>query len=225
MSGRHLLAGAVAMDSVTDLARRYRELPAVGCNARCIQRHAGIRYGYILQRIMRREVGGTPGADEAAYGARSPLRLARRIASSGVPLEIWWSRNDRIVTDQRDQSGRLAAVLRRLEPRAQVVEYVGDWPHSSDMRADTLLPVACARLGLVSWAYARSVAARLRGALRLPAHTPAPDPQPTAQFGQDSRSLRLTATRAQRPWDLASSSSPSSSSACSRPGRRRTRGP
>ena len=77
-----LLAGAAAMDSVTNMARRYRQLPL-------------IPGGIDLQSIMRREVGGTPTENPKAYAARSPLSLARKIAGSGVPLGIWWSLKDR----------------------------------------------------------------------------------------------------------------------------------
>ena len=76
-----LLAGAAAMDSVTDLGKRYAELPTVACNKRCEQRF-GEPYGYVLQANMRREVGGAPIDAPAAYAARSPIHFARRIAFS-----------------------------------------------------------------------------------------------------------------------------------------------
>src|SRR5712691_9856788 len=102
----HLLAGAAALDSVTDLARRYGQLPTVPCDARCVRRW-GEPYGYALQASMRREVGGTPMEDPQGYASRSPLAQARSIASSGVPLQVWWSTKDRIVSDQRHQSEEL----------------------------------------------------------------------------------------------------------------------
>jgi pimeloyl-ACP methyl ester carboxylesterase len=163
-----LLAGAAAMDSVTDLSKRYAELPAVACNKRCVKRF-GQPYGYVLQANMRREVGGAPSDAAAAYAARSPIHFARRIAYSGVPLQIWWSRNDRIVTDQRGQSGRLFRTLTKLNPEAPVVEYEGSWAHSTEMRADALLPVAVARFGLVSRTYAAHVAETQNAPMRLPA--------------------------------------------------------
>src|SRR5262249_42599279 len=77
-----LLAGAAAMDSVTDLTRRYTQMPAN------------------LKAKVAREVGGSPTQHAHRYASRSPLRLAERIASSRVPLQIWWSVKDRIVVDQ-----------------------------------------------------------------------------------------------------------------------------
>src|SRR3954447_106658 len=43
-----LLAGAAVMDAVTDLARRYRQLPALPCGAGCLRRFPG-GYGRNLQ--------------------------------------------------------------------------------------------------------------------------------------------------------------------------------
>jgi poly(3-hydroxybutyrate) depolymerase len=136
-----LLAGAAAMDSVTNLRRRYRQLLSVPCDRRCLQR-LGRPQGANLQSLMRREVGGTPTANPRAYAARSPLSLARRIAFSGVPLQIWWSRSDRIVSDQQHQSGALLRTVQRLNPCAPVTGYVGRWQHSTEMRAKALLPIA-----------------------------------------------------------------------------------
>src|SRR2546423_1577383 len=128
-----LLAGAAALDSVTDLARRYRQLPSLPCDERCV--HAwGQPYGIALQASMRREVGGTPVEKPSAYAARSPLAEAARIAESGVRLQIWWSTWDRIVPDQRHQSYALFRELRRLNPCAPVSAYVGIWTHSKEMR-------------------------------------------------------------------------------------------
>jgi pimeloyl-ACP methyl ester carboxylesterase len=163
-----LLAGAVAMDSVTDLGRRYGELPNVACNARCVARF-GTKYGYLLQAAMRSEVGGTPAQVPGAYAARSPMSLAREIAFSGVPLQIWWSKNDRIVTNQRGQSGRLLRVLKQLNASAPIVGYEGAWAHSTEMRADALLPVAVAGFGLLPTRYAAAVAAEQPSTMQLPA--------------------------------------------------------
>jgi pimeloyl-ACP methyl ester carboxylesterase len=127
-----LLAGAAAMDSVTDLARRYRQMTDD------------------LRHKVAREVGGTPARHARDYAERSPLRLADRIASSGVPLQIWWSKKDRIVVDQKHQSGALYRELRRLDRCAPVSEYVGTWRHSHEMRSGQLLPVTLLRLGLLS---------------------------------------------------------------------------
>ncbi len=143
-----LLAGAVAMDAVTDLARRYRQMPEIECGPRCLRRF-GRPYGSLLQRNLAREVGGTPAENPRLYVARSPLKLAERIASSDVPLQIWWSTKDRIVIDQAHQSGALFRALRRLDVNAPVSEFVGSWRHSHEMRSTKLLPVALERLGLL----------------------------------------------------------------------------
>jgi poly(3-hydroxybutyrate) depolymerase len=143
-----LLAGAAAMDSVTDLARRYRQLPALPCNARCERRFPG-GYGRNLQANLRREIGGSPQAQPAAYAARSALSQARAIARSGVPLQLWWSTRDRIVFDQRHQSEALFHALRRVDPCAPVSAYRGTWAHSHELRASALLPVVLREFGLL----------------------------------------------------------------------------
>jgi pimeloyl-ACP methyl ester carboxylesterase len=144
----HLLAGAAAMDSVTNLTRRYRQLPQLGCNQRCLQQF-GEPYGRVLQDTLRREVGGSPDELPRAYLDRSPLALAKQIARSAVPLQIWWSRKDHIVFDQDHQSRALFRELRRLEPCGQASAYVGNWRHSVEMKAHSLLPFALASLGLL----------------------------------------------------------------------------
>jgi dienelactone hydrolase len=132
----HLLAGAAALDADTDMAARYRAFPR-------------LRGGLRLQALAREEIGGTPESDPAAYAARSPLHWVRAIASSGVPVHIWWSFRDRIVRNQRDESGRLFRLLRRLHPRAPVTQYVGDWAHSKEFHASARLPLALVELGLI----------------------------------------------------------------------------
>jgi pimeloyl-ACP methyl ester carboxylesterase len=143
-----LLAGAAAMDSVTDLTRRYGQLLSVPCDAKCMKEW-GKPYGYVLQSSMRREVGGTPTENPQAYALRSPLSQAKAIATSGVPLQIWWSTKDKIVVDQAHQSKRLFQALRTLNPCAPVSAYEGQWKHSSEMRASALLPVALAGFDLL----------------------------------------------------------------------------
>jgi poly(3-hydroxybutyrate) depolymerase len=143
-----LLAGAVAMDSVTDLPRRYEQLPDTACDAACSKRW-GKPYGLVLQAAMREEVGGTPQENPKGYAARSPLAYAGSIARSDVPLQIWWSTEDKIVTDQKHQSGTLFATLRHLGPQAPLSAYIGRWPHSKEMKASQLLPIALRKLGLL----------------------------------------------------------------------------
>ena len=143
-----LLAGAAAMDSVTDLARRYDQLPSLPCDRRCLARW-GQPFGVNLQSAMRREVGATPEQDRRAYAARSALSQSAAIARSGVPLQIWWSRNDRIVFDQKHQSEALVRAVQKLNPCAPVSSFEGRWRHSTEMRANSLLPIALAHFGLL----------------------------------------------------------------------------
>jgi poly(3-hydroxybutyrate) depolymerase len=122
-----LLAGAVSFDAPTNMVGRYRTLP------------------HLLQRLARREIGTT----KRAWADRSPIDYARRLADSGVPLEIWWSTRDDVVVDQADQSGRLYREIRRLNPHAPVVQIVGHWRHTAEMRWDRALPAALRGLGLL----------------------------------------------------------------------------
>jgi pimeloyl-ACP methyl ester carboxylesterase len=143
-----LLAGAVAMDSVTDLGRRYDQLPEVPCAEAC-RRRWGRPYGRVLQAAMRKEVGGTPEANPRAYAARSASSQLRRIAASSVPLQVWWSDGDQIVFDQAHQSALLVRDLGRMGACGPVVSYAGTWRHSQAMWAGSLLPVALAGFGLL----------------------------------------------------------------------------
>jgi pimeloyl-ACP methyl ester carboxylesterase len=146
-----LLAGAAAFDSVTDLARQYRRFPLVACGKRCQRRRAGAPpLGRFLQNLARQEVGGPPGRLRAAYAARSPATYTHEIAYSCVPLQIWWSVADRVVTDQQHQSGKLYWDIRRLNPDAPVHAFVGFWIHSSQMHARTRLPRALETFGLLT---------------------------------------------------------------------------
>ena len=143
-----MLAGAAAMDSVTDLGRRYAQLPQVRSTPAYAERW-GAPVGICLQRAMQREVGGVPASAPRRYLARSPLAQAQKIASSGVPLQIWWSREDKIVFDQEHQSQALVDELRRLGTDAPLVAYSGSWAHSKEMRATALLPLALQDFGLL----------------------------------------------------------------------------
>jgi hypothetical protein len=133
----HLLAGAAAFDAPTRLALRYREF-------------LDLRHGRNLQEIARYEIGGPPALEPRRYASRSPADFARRIAFSGVPLQLWWSVRDRIVSEGWTQSGALYRAIKRLNPKAPVVEFVGRWRHTADMRAANRLPVALARFGLLT---------------------------------------------------------------------------
>jgi pimeloyl-ACP methyl ester carboxylesterase len=132
----HLLAGAAAFDAPTRMAVRYFNFWR-------------LRFGHRLQALARDEFGGTPRTDPRAYLIRSPEDWARQIAFSGVPLQIWWSTTDRIVTNQRAESGALYRAIKRLNPAAPVVQFVGTWVHTAEMKATTRLPVALRYFGLM----------------------------------------------------------------------------
>ena len=131
-----VLAGAAALDSPTDMAARYRAFPL-------------LRDGSTLQRLARIEIGGTPTTAPAAYAARSPIDHVRQLARSGVPLHIWWSLRDRVVVDQRQESGRLYSAIVSMNPEAPVTRYVGTWAHTAEMQATARLPLALVKLKLI----------------------------------------------------------------------------
>jgi hypothetical protein len=125
-----LLAGAAALDSDTNLDQRYVDF-------------AVLPDGTGLQRLLAEEVGGTPHEVPAAYAARSPSDLAHALAFSHVPLQIWWSRSDRIVVDQAGESGKLYEAILRANPAAAVTETVGTWAHSCEL--GRALPIVLAK--------------------------------------------------------------------------------
>jgi hypothetical protein len=131
-----LLAGAISFDAPVDLAERYRAFRSR-------------RFGSLLQLLARVEIGGTPGADRRAYAVRSPLDVAGRIAAFGVPLQIWWSTRDRILADQREQSGALYRAILERNPEAPVVEVVGEWRHCAEYHWNRRLPAALRRFRLL----------------------------------------------------------------------------
>jgi pimeloyl-ACP methyl ester carboxylesterase len=131
-----LLAGAVAFDPATDMARRYRDF-------------AHLRNGRKLQRLARIECGGTPAEVPGAYLARSPDAYVDAIAFSGVPLQIYWSVRDRIIPDQVDEAALLAADILTVNPAAKLWDFEGAWEHTAEMQARRRLPRALARFGLL----------------------------------------------------------------------------
>lgn len=143
-----LLAGAAAFDSVTDFALQYNRFPLLTCRGAC-RRAWREPMGTGLQKLARLEVGGSPETARRAYAARSPLTYASRIAASCVPLQLWWSVTDRIVTGQDRQSGRFFRALKRHNPGAPLYAFVGDWAHSAEMHAKRLLPIALATFDLL----------------------------------------------------------------------------
>ena len=131
-----LLAGAASFDAPTNMAARYWAM-------------GHLPFGLGLQERVRSEVGGTPESDPRGYAIRSPIDYARRIAFSGVPLQIWWSTRDRTVTDGQGESGLLYRDIKRLNSSAPVVEYVGRWAHTTEMKQHGYLPYALSRFGLM----------------------------------------------------------------------------
>jgi poly(3-hydroxybutyrate) depolymerase len=144
----HLLAGAAAFDSVTRLELQYRHFTRVPCGKSCQKTWHG-PLGKSLQQLARIEVGGTPKTHRFAYAERSPFTYARRIAKSCVPLQLWWSLKDRIVSDQSLQSGKLFERIRELNPRAPVAAFIGTWSHSIEMTPRSQLPAALTLFGLL----------------------------------------------------------------------------
>jgi len=142
-----LLAGVAAFDPVTDMARRYRDFERLPCNERCERQWGGSSLGRGLRIKAREEIGGTPRNRPRAYARRSPLTFARTIARSGVPLQLWWSRLDRVV-NPRDQAAPFARALRRLRPRAPLQTVVGRWPHSAAMHPYSMLIPSLKAFGL-----------------------------------------------------------------------------
>jgi hypothetical protein len=141
-----LLAGVAAFDPVTNMATRYRDFPRLGCNRRC-SRQWGTSLGHGLQLKAREEIGGTPRSAKHAFALRSPMTYVKQIARSGVPVQLWWSRRDRVV-NSRDQSVPFARALRRLHPRAPLHFVVGNWPHSAAMHPYSRLIPALKEFGL-----------------------------------------------------------------------------
>jgi dipeptidyl aminopeptidase/acylaminoacyl peptidase len=130
------LAGAVAFDSATDLARRYRDFGVLANGAG-------------LRRLSNIEVGGSPADNPAGYRLRSPIHYVKQIAASGCRLQLWWSDADHIVVDQAHQSQLLFDRVKAGHPKAPVEAVVGHWRHSAEMRAKTQLPKAVEWLGLL----------------------------------------------------------------------------
>jgi pimeloyl-ACP methyl ester carboxylesterase len=133
----HLLAGAAAFDPDTDMARRYWDF-------------ADLPGGATLQQLAREEIGGTPLSDPNAYAVRSPDTYARQIALSGVPLLLYWSTRDRVITDQVDETGALANEILGWNPNAPLTVFRGEWRHTAEMRWSRRLPGALVRFDLLT---------------------------------------------------------------------------
>jgi poly(3-hydroxybutyrate) depolymerase len=136
LAARHdiRLAGVAAFDPVSDMAARYGAWSVTSGEQQ-------------LPALARIEFGGTPTGAPALYAARSPIDLVGAIARSRVPIQLWWSRRDAVITDQHVQSARFYA--RRVALGARVRRVVGDWAHGHAMHPQTHLPAALACFGLI----------------------------------------------------------------------------
>jgi poly(3-hydroxybutyrate) depolymerase len=131
-----LLTAAAPLDSPTDMAARYNAFPS-------------LRNGAGLQQLAQIEIGGTPASNPRAYAARSPMSYVNQLAFGGVPIDIWWSRNDKIVVNQSTESGRLDRAIMRANRKAPVEQFVGSWAHSAEMSPLARLPLALVDLKIV----------------------------------------------------------------------------
>lgn len=113
-----VFAAGMCVDGNANLAARYREFAKVDM--------ADVR------PLMRREVGGTPSQVPWLYQRRSSTPFASTLATSGVPIAIWWSKDDTIGFNQaKTQTGRLYTRIRSLAPDAPVVQVIGRGAHGT----------------------------------------------------------------------------------------------
>jgi hypothetical protein len=136
-----------------------------------------------LPAKARVEFGGAPTRQPGAYAERSPASFTDAIAHSGVPLQLWWSHRDAVVTDQTIQTGAFVERLRRSAPSAPVQEIVGYWQHAHEMHPETQLPAVLACFGLLPAAGIRipAYAVARRGAIREQPPAPARKPVPLSR--------------------------------------------
>lgn len=144
----HLLAGAVAVDSLVDFARQYVNFATFACDKIC-RSHWGGPIGQTLQKFVRREAGGTPATASKQFAERSALTYARAIADSDVPLQIWWSHADKVIVHPELHSGKLAKLIRQINPGAPLTVHTGAWVHTHVLRYDRQLPEMLVGLGLL----------------------------------------------------------------------------
>jgi len=113
-----VFAAALCVDGNANMAARYKEFPKVGMAS--------------SQRLLRREVGGTPKQVPWLYARRSSTPFVGTLATCGVPIAIWWSQEDQIGYNQATtQTGYLYSQIMLRNPAAPVVQVVGTGPHGS----------------------------------------------------------------------------------------------
>ncbi len=162
------LAGVAALDPVSDMAARYRVWPKTPGELQ-------------LPALARTELGGTPRQAARAYAARSPGSYVRAIATSEVPLQLWWSRRDGVVTDQLHQTRAFYRRLLAVAPHAPVQEVAGYWEHAHEFHPQTQLRAVLACFGLV----------RTKG-IRVPAY----EVRPAGTTAELLRGKKVAFTRA-----------------------------
>jgi poly(3-hydroxybutyrate) depolymerase len=112
------LAGVASFDGVTDLSARYREV------LKSARGGAGVR------KRMRHEMGGTPSQAPFSYRLRSPQAYRATLATSGVPVQLWWSPRDaRVINQATTQTGALYRRICGIGAAPHVTEVVTDMAH------------------------------------------------------------------------------------------------
>ena len=145
----HLLAGAVAVDPLVDFALQYKNFSTLPCDKTCLAGWNG-PVGLKLQQFVRREVGGTPATEPQEFETRSVFTYAKAIATSGVPLQIWWTHADQIIVHPELHSGKLVTELKKLDPDEPLKVHTGQWVHTHVLRYDRQLPQMLVGLGLLN---------------------------------------------------------------------------
>ena len=91
--------GGSGRDGPADFALQYRNFPRLTCDKACLARGWGPD-GLAKQRLARKEIGGITRhrfrqmLRRSAAQSRTPARSRR----SCVPVQIWWSRTDKIIS-------------------------------------------------------------------------------------------------------------------------------
>ena len=193
LAARHpgLLAGAAAFDPVTTwpgataISRAFAAIAAASGNGETRSASVCATSREPRSAALRRSA-------PRAYARRSPITYARALARSGVPLQLWWSRTDRVVRSA-DQAASLARKLRRLSPAGPLQTVVGTWPHSADMRPYFMLIPSLKKFDLVP--------TREPASLRAARSGPAPQAAAVAprRAGRTGKAAALVST-AGRAW-------------------------
>ena len=76
------------------------------------------------------------------------MTYVQQIASSCVPLTIWWSRTDEVIRHSQLQSGLLVRDIRSTPTHSPLRVVTGAWRHTHPLRYDRKLPEMLAGLGL-----------------------------------------------------------------------------